>query len=326
MLARGDTCNFYLSDLVRNMPWLNGMAIAGPNGRVTCTTLPEAVGLDLSDRPHYRAAQATGNFIVGNYTIGRLYKRPTIVVAYPTQAIDPNVHATVMASVDLQWLGGILGAIERRSGASLVLIDGGGTVLAGDPGVSDWIGKKAAYLDLIQRIGTRDDGTERAEGLDGVRRLFGFVRLPSSDARLLVGLNEDEILQRTDREITIAYAQVGFFGLLVLIIAWIGGERLIVQPIRSLARTAKRFGHGDLRARASREAWAKEFAPLTAALNDMAQRLAEREQELRAANSHLQELASSDALSGSPTGAVSTHGLPPNGSVPASSGVPSDSS
>ena len=81
-------------------------------------------------------------------------------------------------------------------------------------------------------------------------------------------------------------------------IAWFGGERLIVDPIRSLARTAERFGRGDLRPRAPREAWAKEFAPLTAALNDMAQRLAEREQQLRAANNHLQELATSDALSG----------------------------
>jgi diguanylate cyclase (GGDEF)-like protein len=58
------------------------------------------------------------------------------------------------------------------------------------------------------------------------------------------------------------------------------------------------LGRGDLRARASRESWVKEFAPLAAALNDMAQRLADREQQLRTANSHLQELATSDALSG----------------------------
>jgi diguanylate cyclase (GGDEF)-like protein len=124
------------------------------------------------------------------------------------------------------------------------------------------------------------------------------MRVPGSDVRLLVGLNEADVLQRTERELTLAYLQVGLFGLLVLIIAWFGGERLIVKPIRSLARTAARLGRGDLSARASRASWAREFAPLAAALNDMAQRLADRERELRAANSHLQELATSDALSG----------------------------
>ena len=84
----------------------------------------------------------------------------------------------------------------------------------------------------------------------------------------------------------------------MLLLAWFGGERLIVAPIRSLARTAERIGRGDLQARPSRQAWAKEFAPLATALNDMARKLADREQELRDANSHLEELASSDALSG----------------------------
>jgi diguanylate cyclase (GGDEF)-like protein len=106
------------------------------------------------------------------------------------------------------------------------------------------------------------------------------------------------VLQRIDRELLLAYLQLGFFGFLVFMIAWFGGERLIVEPIRSLARTAERFGRGDLRARDLREHWAKEFQPLTVALNDMAQKLANREEELRAANRHLEELASIDALSG----------------------------
>jgi diguanylate cyclase (GGDEF)-like protein len=85
---------------------------------------------------------------------------------------------------------------------------------------------------------------------------------------------------------------------LVLLIAWFGGERLIVAPIRLLAQTAIRFGRGDLDVRPTREFWAKEFEPLAVALDDMACQLSDREQELRAANRHLEQLASLDALSG----------------------------
>ena len=297
-LARGESCNFYLADLASSMPWIRGMSIVGENGRVICSSVPTAIGIDLSDRPHYLTAIATREFVVSNYLIGRINRKPAFVAVYPTQAIDANTNAAVMASVDLQWIGKLISSLERKPGSSVMLIDGSGTLLAGDPSLDARLGKRIVDSPLLQALGDRDEGIDRAEGLDGVRRIVGFVRVPSSDARLVVGLNETEVLQRVDRELLLAYLQLGFFGLLVFMIAWFGGERLIVHPIRSLARTAERFGRGDLWARAPREAWAKEFQPLTAALNDMAQKLANREEELRAANRHLEELASLDALSG----------------------------
>jgi hypothetical protein len=71
MLARGDTCNLYMHDLVGNMPWVKGMAIIGPDGRIKCATRATAVGLDVSDRPHYQDAVRTRDFAVSDYLIGR---------------------------------------------------------------------------------------------------------------------------------------------------------------------------------------------------------------------------------------------------------------
>jgi len=53
--------------------------------------------------------------------------------------------------------------------------------------------------------------------------VYGFVAVPLSDARLVVGFPEAEVLNRIDREIQLAYLQLAFFAILVLIIAWIGG-------------------------------------------------------------------------------------------------------
>ena len=63
-------------------------------------------------------------------------------------------------------------------------------------------------------------------------------------------------------------------------------------------RTATRIGRGDLHVRATQESWVAEFEPLAAALDDMANKLAEREEELQIANQHLEELASLDGLTG----------------------------
>ena len=298
MLAQGETCNLYIRDLVGNMPWIKGMSIIGPDGRIKCSTVPSAVGLDMSDRPHYEEAVRTHKFVVSDYLVGRGNQSPTIVAAYPAQAIDPSVNAVVVASVELQWVGNLVAALERRPGATAMLVDAGSTVLAGDSQIAGWLGKSARDAELFREFGDHTEGTARTAGLDGVRRIFGFVSVPLSDARLVVGLTEAEVLRHIDRQLQLSYVQVGLFGILVLIIAWIGGERLIVDPIRSLARTATRLGRGDLTARPDRAHWAKEFEPLASALKDMAQKLAEREGELRSANERLERLASIDQLSG----------------------------
>ena len=298
MLARGETCNFYLADLAANMPWIKGMSIVGVDGRIKCASLPSALGLDMSNRPHYLEAIRTREFVVSDYLMGRVTQTPALIAAYPAQAIDDTVNAVIVASVDLKWISGLISSLERKPGSNVLLMGGTGTVYAADASSAKWIGTNVSDSPLAKEIAARDEGTARIAGFDGVRRVFGFVRVPASDAHLVVGLNESEVLQRIDGEILTAYLQLGFFGLLVLLAAWFGGERLIVNPIRSLAQTAIRFGRGDLDVRPAGEAWATEFQPLVVALNDMACKLSDRERDLRAANRHLAELASLDSLSG----------------------------
>jgi hypothetical protein len=123
MLARGDTCNLYIRDLVGNMPWIKGMSIIGPDGRIKCSTLPSAIGLDMSDRPHYEEAIRTNDFVVSDYLVGRANQAPSIVVAYPAQAIDPSINAVIVASVDLQWVNNLVTTLARRPGATVMLVD-----------------------------------------------------------------------------------------------------------------------------------------------------------------------------------------------------------
>jgi hypothetical protein len=134
MIATGTTCNFYLADLAGGMPWMNGIAIIGADGRVKCSTNPAAVGVDMSDRPHIRTAMETREFVVSNYIVGRLNRKPTFAAVYPTQAIDANTQAAVLTSVDLQWVTALISSLQRRAGSSVLLIDGQGTIVAGDPG------------------------------------------------------------------------------------------------------------------------------------------------------------------------------------------------
>ncbi len=291
-------CGRDLADLAQHIPWLHSLAVAGTDGRIKCSTDPLAVGLNVSDRPHIQRALHSCDFALSDYLINRIYQVPNLVATYPVIAHDGSVTGVVLAVINLQWINELAATAADRSGASVALIDGSGTLVAGSADQRPLIGKRFADNALTKQMLSGDKGTMTVPGFDGVPRIFAHVRVPWTQARLAVGLDEAAVHSAIDRRINIAYLQLVLFGLFVLLLAWFGGEQLIVRPIRSLVRTATRFGRGDLQVRAAQEPWVAEFAPLAAALDDMVTKLAEREEELKIANQHLEELASLDGLSG----------------------------
>ncbi len=294
---QGD-CNQDLKALVRDIPWIRGLSIAGADGRIRCATESQTVGLNVSDRAHFRKALNSREFALSDYFVDQDWQLPTLIAAFPAVAADGTVRGVVLASIDLQWLGGLGISAAHRPGSSVLLIDGEGTVVAASANEQAFVGKRPSTSALTQNMLAHEAGTVTTHDIDGVPRIFGYARVPGTRARLAVGLDENMVQSGIDRDIGVAYLQLALIGIFVLLITWFGGEKLIVRPIRSLVRTVARFGRGDLHVRASREHWVAEFEPLAIAFDDMAQKLATREEELRIANEHLEELASLDGLTG----------------------------
>ena len=294
----GQDCSAFLARFASDVPWITGLSVVGKDGRIACSTRPGLAGVDMSERPFIQEARRNWDFVLSDYVVERDETTPAVVAAYPALGKDLSDHVIILAPIDLKWISRLAGVVERRPGASAILLDGQGTVIASAPEGDRLVGHSFAAHPLVRDALSRSDGALTANGLDGIRRVIAFARLPGTDSRVVVALDEREILSRIDREIGIAYLQLGLFGLLILLAAWFGGEQLIVEPIRALARVATRIGRGDLAARPTEQKWAVEFAPLATALADMAAKLSERETELRSANRHLEELASIDSLSG----------------------------
>jgi diguanylate cyclase (GGDEF)-like protein len=291
-------CNQYIADLTANIPWIRDLSVASTDGRIKCSTEPLAIGLDVSDRPHFRNALTSREFGLSDYLINRLNYAPSLVATFPIVENDGTLKGVALAVINLRWIGDLAATAAQHSGASVLLIDSRGTVIAGSADQQCFVGKQFAGDPLTRQMLAADDGTASIAGFDGIRRLYAYARVPWTGARLAVGLDEDTVRNGIDRETAIACLQLAAFCIFVLLLAWFGGEHLVVRPIRSLVHTAARFGRGDLRARATDEPCVAEFEPLAAAFDDMAAKLAAREEELKVANEHLEELASLDELSG----------------------------
>ncbi len=301
-----DKCSRYLNGLAANVPWIRVISIAGIDGQILCSTEPQAVGLNVADRAHFQTALHSRQFALSNYLVSQVHQMPSLIAAFPAITDNDRVTGVVLAAINLQWIGELAATVTRHAGASVLLIDGDGTLAAASANARDFIGKHFGESPLVSDMLGHDEGTLTTAGLDGVRRIFAYVRVPWTTARLAVGLDENEVQSGIDREIGVVYLQLFFTAIFVLLVTWFGGDQLIVRPIHKLVRTVGRFGCGDLQVRAAQEPWVAEFRPLAAAFDEMAHKLAVREEELRIANEHLDELASSTALPGLPTVAAST--------------------
>src|SRR5580698_2193001 len=291
-------CSKYLSALTGNVAWIRALSVAGTDGKITCSTDANAVGLNMSDRSHFQNALHSRDFALSDYMVNRTRQLPSLIATYPALQDDGAVSAVVLAVINLQWIGELVTTAAQHPGATVLMLDGSGTLVAASDDQENLIGKPFAAQSLAKDMLTRDEGTVATAGFDGIPRIFAYARVPWTQARLAVGLDERAVQSDIDRELMLAYLKLALFSLFVLLIAWFGGERMVVRPIRSLARTAMRFGRGVLHVRATSEKWLAEFQPLAAALDDMALKLAGREEELRIANEHLEELASLDGLTG----------------------------
>src|SRR5437762_2323609 len=74
-------------------------------GRLTCSTLPNATGIDVSDRAYFSQAIETGGFVISDYLIGKLQGRPILIAALPTRRADGSLDSIIIAGIDLRWIG-----------------------------------------------------------------------------------------------------------------------------------------------------------------------------------------------------------------------------
>ncbi|MCO5132660.1 MAG: diguanylate cyclase [Xanthobacteraceae bacterium] len=301
----GEPCIVMRASFRVDLPWIRSLSVVDRDGRIKCSTLPGVGGLDLSDRTYLKTALAADTLTLSDYVFSRASQQPAIMAAYPlrTPRGAPS-GAVIIAAVNLRWMSSVMNDLGGRPGVTAQLIDGNGVVLAAPDDLASTIAHPLADKTLLAAIREHEAGSDAQKGslthrpLNGGQRTVSFTRLPGSDARLIVSIDEAAVTAGINREIRVAYFQVAFVCLLVLLGALLVVEGLIMRPIQTLAATAQKLGRGERGVRAARHELPTEFMPLARAFNAMAMQLAARENELLASNNRLSVMATIDTVSG----------------------------
>jgi len=300
----GRSCDILRESLPVNLPWISSLMIVGGDGHVQCATRNDLVGLDLSGRDYLKKAREVRNFVVSDFLFAITTDRPIIMAAYPVSAIREDSDSAIVAGISLNWMSKIMGNLGGRPGISAVLIDSTGTVMAAPADEASLIGRQLDSIPLLASVADKainsdkDNGSVSFVAADNSRRIINFARIPGTQSRLIVSIDETKVSAAINRDIRTAYLQLCFVCLFVLLGALVAAEKLIIYPVEMMAAAAKRSGQGDWSARAGRNRLPAEFVPLARAFNAMAAKLGERERELIATNDRLTVMASIDMLSG----------------------------
>jgi diguanylate cyclase (GGDEF)-like protein len=300
----GRSCDIMRASVPVNLPWISSLMIASGDGHVQCATRNELVGLDLSARAYFKKVRQGHDVVFSDFLFAIATDLPIVVAAYPVSAIRDDSDAVIIAGVSVSWLSKIMGNLGGRPGISAVLIDSTGVVLAAPAEAAGMIGQSLDSIPLLSSIAdeaidsSKEKGSISFAAADGSQRIVNFARIPGTQSRLVVSIDEGKVTAAINRDIRTAYLQLGFVCLFVLLGALVAAEKLIINPIDMMAATAKRFGQGDRTARVAHNHLPSEFVPLARAFNAMAAQLGERERELIATNDRLTVMASIDMLSG----------------------------
>ncbi len=212
----GRSCEILRASLPANLPWIRSIMLVSKEGVVQCSTLNVQVGLNIGDRDYFKKAQETRDFVFSDYLFGRTNNRPIMMAAYPVSAINPEEEAVAVAGINLDWLSKIMATFSGRPGISALLIDSTGVVLAAPPDQAGMIGRPLDNVPLLSAItykalsSNSDTGSISFTATDGGKRAVSFARIPGTQSRLVVSVDEARVTAAINRDIRTAYLQLAF--------------------------------------------------------------------------------------------------------------------
>jgi signal transduction histidine kinase/CheY-like chemotaxis protein/PAS domain-containing protein len=249
-----------------------------PNGDVACTALAGKAGVNIADRPWFQQALSSNHMALSDVTVSRVLDTGVINFLKARRDEQGRVQAVFYLSMSVERLQRSLRVGHLPPGTRTLVMNEAGKVVLPQSAELDTVARSLFTQPGVQRIlRERSHGIERIVGPDQAPSLLAYTPVlmsaGGSQLQLWLSLPEALVEAPVQRQFVISLAVMLTLLMATLAgVAW-GTDRYLVQPLHRLAQTARRFGSGDLAAKASLPRQDDEMDELTLALDAMAQDL-----------------------------------------------------
>ena len=281
-------CDPWLGELMRLDAQFADIYTLDASGRRVCSGAPQPTGLPAQVEPPrpLDAMNARKTFVLGKPARELATGKWAIRAEQPILKARNEVAGVVGITMDLVALASVINEAGLANGTVVGLLDPASTVITRQPDAEAWVGRNAAQSPIASIALQRRAGTERAKGLLGIERLWGFAPVPGTDWVVLAGIPVDKVLAPLPATKWIAALAV--FGAAFVILLCISIARPISRPIAAIAASARRMSTSDSVERLAPSGPA-EIAALADDLNRMLERRMAAERDLRESKARLRD-------------------------------------
>jgi signal transduction histidine kinase len=281
------SCERLLGLVPRSTSRYSSIGIAARDGTVICGAtqrgvVRHGVAASVAGTPWFRAAIRAGRFVLSDYAMDPLAGSGALVAAQPFPTGPRQSKTVIFAGIGTETLAEAAGLHEEARNTTVVLFDGHGTILTRAPPLAGTVGRRLRDQPLVSAVLLRRQGTAEVEGLDGVKRIQGFTPVTGAGgAELYVaaGRPSSEVFAdpKADME---RFLVLGLMGLgAALLLSYLATKLLLERWTSAVVDSARRFGAGDLTARAPVPHGFGEITDVANALNTAADEIERRQGE-----------------------------------------------
>ncbi|MBE0597114.1 MAG: PAS domain S-box protein [Desulfuromonadales bacterium] len=285
-----------LTHLLSLNPQYLNIFISDRQGNLWASAIPSSPSVSCADQRFFINAMASGQFSSGESIVDRILRKPTLTLALPFKDEQGEPAGVIAVNFDLGYCDQLLESSRLPDGANFLLTDHAGVVLSRGVDPSPFVGKPVDPA-MLRQMDQAAAGTFISQGfLDGIRRFVTYRKL------YLEGEETPYLYVRTSIpvEAVLARANMALFlylGLLSTVLlfgfalAWVVGNRLILEPVARLRAASQRLAGGDFRVRVAGVVKGGELGELGESFDTMAAELQQQQETLKSKALVLENMA-----------------------------------
>jgi two-component sensor histidine kinase len=277
-------CRAYLAAVVTDAPQLRAVTVLDGAARPQCASTAIVPSLSARNRALLAAptTPGQGSLIVGVYQdggqTGGAAAAALLPLLMPMRDADGRSAGTMVAYLDLAWLGARIKERTLGTGNSLTIADRDGIIIAREPFPKRFIGTRIpSAFDYI--VHGDAPGTLPVISQDGTRRMLGYypVNTPPVGIYLSAGISEPEAFRDIDATRRRNLAAMLVAGVATFALAWTIGQRFIQRPVQRLLASIEAWRRDDMAVRTGMRANSGELEAVGEAFDGLIDELARRQ-------------------------------------------------
>ncbi len=273
-------CARLLADTIKPYSAYASGFLSDLTGNMVCSSNQSEVGANVGTHGWFKNVVSSRNPTIGSVPPVSS-AQPVIAYAYPLFDRDGQIAGVLGLNIRMAWFDEAQRELKLPPASSVFLMDKAGSILAGPEAAAQPSKDGAPELSFIAEAADGLADTFDGIGMDKVSRVYSAAQIDPSKLIVLFGVPTEHMIAPLRR---ILWTEVGILvlaWLLAIISASVGTRYLVTRWTDRLTRTASQLTAGELSARPNMVGAPAELQQLGAAMNALAQRIGEREADLK---------------------------------------------